>query len=88
MPAPKEMLHYKVKVFATLREKLGSDAWEHRSATALTGGALLLRFFDERPELGVLRDATRIAVNQRFHHSDVPLRPEDEIAFIPPVSGG
>ena len=36
-----------------------------------------------------LNDPTvRLAVNQTLVHDNVPLSPDDEIAFLPPMSGG
>lgn len=32
--------------------------------------------------------SVRLAVNQVLVHGDVPLSPADEIAFLPPMSGG
>jgi molybdopterin synthase sulfur carrier subunit len=44
----------------------------------------------ERPALGAaLRDPSiRIVVNDALAHADHPVGPEDEIAFLPAVSGG
>lgn len=30
----------------------------------------------------------RVAINQRFAAADTPLQPGDELAFLPPISGG
>lgn len=30
----------------------------------------------------------RVAINQRFAPPDTPLRPGDELAFLPPITGG
>jgi molybdopterin converting factor small subunit len=30
----------------------------------------------------------RVAVNQQFASLDAPLQPGDELAFLPPISGG
>ncbi|MEB3321192.1 MAG: MoaD/ThiS family protein [Synechococcaceae cyanobacterium] len=30
----------------------------------------------------------RVAVNHRFAQPDTPLQPGDEVAFLPPISGG
>lgn len=40
------------------------------------------------PALAALLPRCRIAVNQDFADDDTPLSPSDEIAVIPPVSGG
>lgn len=41
---------------------------------------------DERPEL--VADSIRIAVNDELVQGNRPLAANDEIAFLPPVSGG
>jgi molybdopterin synthase sulfur carrier subunit len=30
----------------------------------------------------------RVAINQRFAGADTPLEPGDELAFLPPITGG
>jgi sulfur-carrier protein len=53
----------------------------------VTDSGGLRRLLGERwPELN---DRTvRVAVNQTLIHEDVPISPGDEIAFLPPMSGG
>ncbi len=46
--------------------------------------ALLIRY----QRLGELRSVLRVAVNQEYVSTDVPLSKKDEVAIIPPVSGG
>ena len=33
-------------------------------------------------------DSVRVAINQQFAAADSPLQPGDELAFLPPISGG
>ena len=79
---------YRVKLFAALRDRAGRDTWTIESDRALTGTDLLKAFFASFPELEGLRAATRLAVNQAFCVGDPRLSESDEIALIPPVSGG
>jgi len=79
---------YRVRLFALLQEKAGTDVWVHESPSVLTGSALLNAFFDAHPDLEALRHVTRLAVNQAFCVQDARLDPADELALIPPVSGG
>jgi molybdopterin converting factor small subunit len=42
----------------------------------------------ERPDLRELRTATRFAVNGEYATPEAALRDGDEVAFLPPMSGG
>ncbi|CAM2066116.1 MoaD/ThiS family protein [Sulfidibacter corallicola] len=87
-PAVRRALDYRVHLFAVLREKTGTDIWTCSSETPLSGSQLLGRFFEAHPALSAMRSVTRLAVNQAFCLEDPQLDPNDEIALIPPVSGG
>lgn len=50
--------------------------------------ALALRLEGECPRLADARGRLRYAVNQHYAETDVVLREGDEVAIIPPVSGG
>ena len=53
----------------------------------VTDSEALRRFLGERwPEIDT--PEVRIAVNQMLVHGVVPLSPGDEVAFLPPMSGG
>jgi len=82
------MTEYRVQLFASLRERTGQDVWTLSRNAPLTGKALLTAFFDSYPELDGLRGVTRLAVNRAFMTKDAPLSEGDELALIPPVSGG
>lgn len=81
-------MHYTVQLFASLRERTGLKIWQHYSSEALTGKALLEAFFSAFPETAALSKVTRLAVNQSFCRDEAALSAEDELALIPPVSGG
>ena len=80
-----------VLYFASLRESLGIG----REQVALPAGAptvasLLesLRSRDSRWADAFAGKAWRVAVNQQMANPATPLKPGDEIAFFPPVTGG
>ncbi len=78
----------RVRLFAMLRERAG-DAVEIQ----LPAGATVADALDElalRPELAELlrRLPVRMAVNREYARAETPLGPEDELALIPPISGG
>ena len=78
--------------FASLRERVGRS----REEVALPAGtptvaALVeqLRQRDDRwTEAFAPGESWRVAVNQRMADPATPLKPGDEIAFFPPVTGG
>jgi len=76
-------MHVRVHLFAGLRERAGSDAVE----LDLPDGA---RVGDALNRLAELTAGVRVvmAVNQEYADAGVVLRPGDELALIPPVSGG
>jgi molybdopterin converting factor subunit 1 len=75
-----------VRLFAAAREAAGADAVVVE-AGASTAGAVL-EALSARPDLGAIARRSRLAVNQRFARPEDPVRPEDEVVLIPPVSGG
>jgi MoaE-MoaD fusion protein len=72
-----------VRLFAALRESAGSDSVE----IELDEGATVA---DAVSALGPVAGQMpfRIAVNREYAESSEPLEPGDELAAIPPVSGG
>jgi molybdopterin converting factor subunit 1 len=78
-----------VRLFAILRERAGMDSIEME----LDEGATVAEALDQlsaRPELGELLDRmpVRMAVNRDYADPDTSLAPGDELALVPPVSGG
>lgn len=79
----------RVRLFAVLREQARSDEVElvlEQGATVADALAQLSR----HPALGELleRLPVRLAVNREIAGADARLGPSDELALIPPVSGG
>jgi molybdopterin converting factor subunit 1 len=77
-----------VLYFAVVRERLGTD----REELALPAGArvadLLAALKERHPALESLLPAVRVSVNQEFRANDFAVNDGDEVALIPPVSGG
>ena len=78
----------RVKLFASYKEKAGTSDLE----ISLPDGAVvsdaaqeLLRLY---PALAGDSSRLMIAVNEEYQEHDYPLSEDDEVAFIPPVSGG
>ncbi len=76
-------MHVRVRLFAVLRERAGSEEVE----VELPDGALVA---DALARLGALTDGTPVvmAVNHEYADGSSPLHAGDELALIPPVSGG
>jgi molybdopterin synthase catalytic subunit len=76
-------MQVRVRLFAGLRERAGADHVEIEVAEGASVGDVLER-------LRELTGDTRVvmAVNSEYAESDAPLHAGDELALIPPVSGG
>ncbi len=82
-------MEVEVRLFAVFRERAGRE----RLALELPEGATVaeaLRTLGRRPELEQLIAAmpVRAALNREYVDEDARLEPGDELALIPPVSGG
>lgn len=77
-----------LRYFALWREVLGRSEETREVPEGTTVSALRDAITAEHPRLMALRDATLLMVNQEYVSPDAPLRDGDELAFIPPVSGG
>jgi molybdopterin synthase sulfur carrier subunit len=80
------MNRYKIKAFGVTRDLLGGrdTIIEIRGTTV---GELRQELSERFPELLDLKSLF-IAVNNDYADDDLALKPTDEIALIPPVSGG
>ena len=78
----------KVVLFAGYREAVGSSSLDIELDEGATVGGLALTMCGLYP--GLPSDHGRIvaAVNEEYQHHDFALRDGDEVALIPPVSGG
>ncbi|MFD1141893.1 MoaD/ThiS family protein [Larkinella insperata] len=76
-----------VLLFGITREIVGSSALTLDLPQTGQVGDLLLNLKERYPALNGLRSLL-VAVNGEYAETDQRLRPNDEIALIPPVSGG
>src|SRR5438309_840075 len=78
----------RTRLFARLRELAGTDA----ESVELRAGSTVADVYEalrkSHPGLEVNRESVRAAVNQVFADWDAVVADGDEVAFIPPVSGG
>jgi molybdopterin converting factor subunit 1 len=77
-----------VRLFATLREDCGVDCVELELAPDATPDDAWRDLVARYPRLAPRRPSLTTAVNRRYARFDEPLHGGDELAFIPPVSGG
>ncbi|MCC6494072.1 MAG: MoaD/ThiS family protein [Pirellulales bacterium] len=78
----------KVKLFAAARELAsGSEVVVELSAPA-TVGQLRAALAREIPPLAPLAERSLAAVNAQYADDADAITPDDEVALIPPVSGG
>ncbi|MGH7818059.1 MAG: molybdopterin converting factor subunit 1 [Candidatus Binatia bacterium] len=78
----------RVKFFAILRERAGTSAVTKELADGSTVAELWRELQRDYPKLDVPGIRMLYAVNQNYVGQDQALRDQDEVVFIPPVSGG
>ena len=76
-----------VRFFALYRERAGTSQTEVDLPEGANAKELLLRLRNTYASLP-LSDSVLIAVNSEYVSPEDPLHEGDEVAFIPPVSGG
>jgi molybdopterin synthase catalytic subunit len=78
-----------VRLFAVLRERAGADRVTLDLPEGATVGDALAAVAGRRGLEELMRDLPVVmAVNREYASEDDALRPDDELALIPPVSGG
>ena len=81
-------MHVRVRLFASLREAVGRDHLDLDLPDGATAEDAWARLVAEYPALAPRRRSLSAAVNRRYLPFDAPLAEDDEVVFIPPVSGG
>ena len=77
-----------VRLFARLRDIAGTSEFHTELPDGATARTLWDTMAAEHAEFGRYRDAVSTAVNEEYAKMDHILSDGDEIAFLPPVSGG
>ncbi len=80
-------MQLRVLCFGRLRDLIAPEAVVELSSPA-TVGDLWRSLLEQHPALAVYDGAVAIAVNQSFASSSTPLAEGNEVALMPPVSGG
>jgi len=77
-----------IKYFASIADRMGKAEEIREVPQGCTPACLLGTLGHERPELKEALAACRVAVNLSFADDAQELAENDEVALIPPVSGG
>ena len=77
-----------VRLFARLRDIAGTAELSRDIAPGATIQTVWRQLAEEYPELGQYERSISSAVNADYARMDHVLREDDEVAFLPPVSGG
>lgn len=77
-----------VRLFARLRELAGASELEREVAAPATIGSVWASLVDSFPALEPYGGTISAARNLEYARPDAPVEEGDEIAFLPPVSGG
>lgn len=77
-----------VLLFAGVAERAGRRRWEVELPPGSRAGDALQALVASYPAVAPLADRLLLARNQEYVTADAPLAEGDELAFIPPVSGG
>jgi molybdopterin synthase catalytic subunit len=77
-----------VKLFALMREKAGTDTVHMELSDGANATQALEALQSQYPVLAPYLPRVRLALQMSFIDADTVLRTGDELALIPPVSGG
>jgi molybdopterin synthase catalytic subunit len=81
-------MRVRVRLFASLREAAARSERHLDLPEAATAEAAWRALVAESPALAQRRPSLAVAVNRVYASFETALRDDDEVAFIPPVSGG
>lgn len=81
-------MRVRIQLFARLRDIVGLDVFEYDVREGETLQDVWVALSGEFPELSRYTASISGAVNAEYARMSAPVREGDEIAFLPPVSGG
>ena len=77
-----------VRLFARLRDIVGVGEIAIKVPDGATVSTVWDQLMGEYPDLRAYRETISAAVNADYSRMDAPVGDGDEVAFLPPVSGG
>ena len=83
-----EDIQITVKLFAIFQEVFATDEMQINIKSDTSVSQIFDRLVSQHPHLEKWRSLTRYAVNLNFAEPHTILKNGDEVALIPPVSGG
>ena len=81
-------MHVTVRLFARLREIAGGAELVRSVEEVATVGTVWSGLVRDFPGLEPYGQSISVAVNAEYARMSAPVRDGDEVAFLPPVSGG
>jgi len=88
VPPVSQTVRVKVLFFGRLKDVIGHAEESLDFAEASTIEQIFAVYSQRVPELAKYRSSVVASRNQEFAAWDTPLHSGDEVAFLPPVSGG
>ncbi len=77
-----------VRLFARLKDIAGAPELVREVASQTTAGGVWRGLVAEFPALADYERSISVAVNAEYARMTAPVHDGDEVAFLPPVSGG
>ncbi len=81
-------MNIKVLFFASCRDLIGTGEREMTLSDGVTITDLISKLASEQARFTDMAPSLMVSVNQAYVERDAVLQDGDEVAFIPPVSGG
>jgi molybdopterin converting factor subunit 1 len=81
-------MHVTIRLFARLRDLAGAGELTRDVPGPATVGSVWQSLVAEMPALGEYERSMSVAVNADYSRMSAAVNEGDEIAFLPPVSGG
>ena len=77
-----------IRLFARLRDLVGQTEFTREVAAPATAASVWQVLVDEYPAARDYERTMSVAVNATYARLTTPVEDGDEVAFLPPVSGG